>query len=169
MASEDLDLIEERLRQRQTVQNSLHLKSEAADLRGSLPNTPFTVATIAFILGGVFTVSFLTFTFGGFNEYWWTTYQLAFFLAAWSFFHWAEFAVTAGWNLEKCNIDCEKIYLSSGCSIFWFPDIVPIAFLLNNGNLYHIAHTIALTEYLVTLYFKPEAKKFAYISQLGVY
>lgn len=106
MASDDLDSIEERLRHRVAARHPLHLKSEAADLRGSLPNTPLAVATIAFALGGLFCVSFLTFVFGGFERYWWSTYQLAFFLAAWSFFHWAEFAVTAGWNLEKCNIDC---------------------------------------------------------------
>ncbi|KAF5363925.1 hypothetical protein D9756_000475 [Leucocoprinus leucothites] len=147
MASEDLDQIEERLRQRIAAQNSLNLKSDAADLRGSLPNTPLAVAIIAFALGGLFGVSFLVFVFGGFEGYWWSTYQLAFFFCAWSFFHWAEFAVTAGWNLEKCNID---------------------SFLLNNGNMYHIAHATALSEYLITLHFMPGGKRIAYISQIGV-
>jgi hypothetical protein len=27
-------------------------------------------------------------------------------MASWALFHWAEFAVTAGWNLEKCSVDC---------------------------------------------------------------
>ncbi|KXN86427.1 Protein-S-isoprenylcysteine O-methyltransferase [Leucoagaricus sp. SymC.cos] len=147
MASEDLDQLEKRLRQRHTAPNPLHLKSEAADLRGSLPNTPLAVAAIAFVLGGLFAVSFLTFILGGFERVWWSTYQLAFFFCAWSFFHWAEFAVTAGWNLEKCNID---------------------SFLLNNGNMYHIAHATAVIEYLITLYLKPKAKCFAHISQLGI-
>jgi protein-S-isoprenylcysteine O-methyltransferase len=107
MSSEDLDQIEERLRQRLAAQNSLHLNSDAADLRGSLPNTLLAVASIAFALGGLFSVSLLSFILGGSEKYWWSTYQLAFFFCAWSLFHWAEFAVTAGWNLKKCNIDCK--------------------------------------------------------------
>ncbi|KAJ3568606.1 hypothetical protein NP233_g5603 [Leucocoprinus birnbaumii] len=146
MTSEDLDRIEERLRQRIAAERTSHLNSDVADLRGGLPNTPLAVVTIAFALGCLFSVSFLIFLLGGL-DYWWTTYQLAFFLCVWSFFHWAEFAVTAGWNLEKCNID---------------------SFLLNNGNMYHIAHATAISEYLATLYFFPGAKKFAYLSQIGV-
>ena len=41
------------------------------------------------------------------------------------------------------------------------------AFLLENGALYHIAHSVALLEYLITLYFKPEWKQFPYISLVG--
>jgi len=147
MAPDDSDSIEQRLRQRNAVLHRFLQKSELADPHGSLPNTLLAVATIAFALGGLCSISLLTFAVGGSERYWWSTYQLAFFLAAWSFFHWAEFAVTAGWNLEKCNID---------------------SFLLNNGNMYHIAHATALTEYLVTLYFKPGFKSFVYISQLGI-
>ncbi|KAF9451672.1 ICMT-domain-containing protein [Macrolepiota fuliginosa MF-IS2] len=147
MVSDDTDPIEERLRIRAATQNHLHLKAEAADLRGGLPNTPFAVVTIAFVLGGIFYVSLLAFLVGGFERYWWSTNQLAFFFTAWSFFHWAEFAVTAGWNSEKCNVD---------------------SFLLNNGAMYHIAHATALSEYLITLYIKPETKAFAYVSQIGI-
>lgn len=106
MASDDSDSIEQRLRQRAAARNPLHLKSEPANLRGGLPNTLTAVATIAFALGGLCGTSLLIFAAGGSERYWWSTYQLAFFLAAWSFFHWAEFAVTAGWNSEKCSIDC---------------------------------------------------------------
>lgn len=42
-----------------------------------------------------------------------------------------------------------------------------LAFLLENGALYHIAHSVALLEYLVTLYFKPELKRHAYVSLIG--
>jgi len=56
-------------------------------------------------------------------------------------------AVTAGWNLDKCSVD---------------------SFLLDNGALYHIAHSIALVEYLLTLYFKPSLKAFPYVSPFGV-
>jgi protein-S-isoprenylcysteine O-methyltransferase len=73
---------------------------------GNIPNTPLASATIAFLLGSVFALGFLTFAVGGFGTYWWTTYQLGFFVAAWAAFHWGEFAVTAGWNLEKCSVDC---------------------------------------------------------------
>lgn len=41
------------------------------------------------------------------------------------------------------------------------------AFLLENGAAYHIAHATALTEYLLTLYFKPEYKRHPYVSIIG--
>jgi len=75
--------------------------------RGNIPNTPFAISTISFILGVVFSFGVLVSSTRGFNVHWWTTPQLGFFIAAWSGFHWAEFAVTAGWNLEKCSVDCE--------------------------------------------------------------
>ena len=85
---------------------------------GSLPNTPGAVSLISFLLGGLCFLSLKVFfsklqylnsnldddTQAG---WWWSTPQLGFFLGAWSFFHWAEFSVTAGWNREKCSIDCE--------------------------------------------------------------
>ncbi|KAL9712868.1 farnesyl cysteine-carboxyl methyltransferase [Leucoagaricus gongylophorus] len=147
MTSEDSDQIEGHLRRRVAALNPLHLESDATNLRGSLPNTILAVVIIAFFLGGIFCVSFLKVIFGGFEKYWWFTRQLAFFLCAWSFFHWAEFAVTAGWNLGRCNID---------------------SFLLNNGNMYYIAHAMALSEYLITLYLMPERRGLAYISGIGV-
>lgn len=110
MTSEDSDQIEGHLRRRVGALDPLHLESDATNLRGSLPNTILAVVIIAFFLGGIFCVSFLKVTFGGFEKYWWFTRQLAFFLCAWSFFHWAEFAVTAGWNLGRCNIDCEPVF-----------------------------------------------------------
>lgn len=80
-------------------------------------------------------------------SYWWCTRQLGFFLAAWSAFHWGEFAVTAGWNREKCSVD---------------------SFLLENGQIYHIAHGFAVTEYLLTIWFSPGLKSFPYITAIGV-
>lgn len=41
------------------------------------------------------------------------------------------------------------------------------AFLLNNGNMYYVAHMTALAEYLITLYFFPGFKQHLYVSQLG--
>lgn len=45
--------------------------------------------------------------------------------------------------------------------------IRPTAFLLENGAHYHIAHGVALLEYLTTLYFKPSMKIYPYISHIG--
>ncbi|KNZ81540.1 Protein-S-isoprenylcysteine O-methyltransferase [Termitomyces sp. J132] len=82
---------------------------------------------------------------GGFDRYWWSTAQLGFFIAAWAGFHWGEFAVTAGWNLEKCT------------------------YLLDNGAMYHVANGTALTEYFAMLYFKPSSKSFPYVTLLGIF
>jgi len=105
------------------------------------------VATIAFILGGVFSIALATFLVGGFDGYWWSTYQLGFFMAAWAGFHYGEFAVTAGWNREKLSID---------------------SFLLNNGMMYHAAHAVALFEYLSTLYFFRASKSWPFVSIIGI-
>ena len=42
------------------------------------------------------------------------------------------------------------------------------AFLLNNGAMYHIAHSTAILEHVITMYFKPSAKTFSYVSQAGI-
>lgn len=100
---------EERLRQRKDELENHPLstvpKTRAYRPGGTLPNTPLTASTISFVLGWAFSLGVLTFLRGGFGS-WWNSYQLGFFVAAWSGFHWGEFAVTAGWNLEKCSIDC---------------------------------------------------------------
>ncbi|KLO18088.1 protein-s-isoprenylcysteine O-methyltransferase [Schizopora paradoxa] len=114
---------------------------------GKLPNTPLAVSTISFLLGGVCLLGFSLFVTGGSHDHWWTTWQLGFFVQSWAFFHWAEFAVTAGWNRGRCNVD---------------------SFLLDNGMLYHIANGAALSEYLISLYLKPEWKTFKYMSSAGV-
>jgi len=111
-----------------------------------MPNTPLVVSTIAFFLGSIFALGALIFVVGGFGL-WWSTYQLGFFIAAWAGFHWGEFVVTAGWNLEKCSVD---------------------SFLLNNGTMYHVANGTALVEYLLTLYFKPTLKSYPYVSLFGI-
>lgn len=129
---------------------------------GNIPNTPFAVATIAFLLGAVCALGFLMFSAGGFASCWWSTYQLGFFMASWAFFHWAEFAVTAGWNLEKCSVDCA---LTARPVFSLKPEFS--AFLLDNGAQYHIANGTALVEYLLTLYFWPNSKLNKYASTVG--
>ena len=109
-AEQDIqDSFEEKLRQRkaQLENHPLNTVPRARVNRpdGGLPNTPLAASTISFILGWAFSLGVLTFLRGGFGS-WWNSYQLGFFVAAWSGFHWGEFAVTAGWNLEKCSVDC---------------------------------------------------------------
>ena len=90
--------------------------------RKRIPNTLCAISVISFLLGGLCIYS-LSVVCHGLDSLlnpkrrtqidpWWATPQIAFFLAAWSFFHWAEFAVTAGWNLEKCSVDCKKLFVT---------------------------------------------------------
>ncbi|KAG6911201.1 hypothetical protein DXG01_003068 [Tephrocybe rancida] len=139
---------EQRIKQREAAQkHPLQTIPATHEPLGNIPNTPLAVSTIAFLLGGVFSVGLFMFANGGFGGYWWASAQLGFFVAAWAGFHWGEFAVTAGWNLEKCSVD---------------------SYLLDNGAMYHIANGTALTEYLLTLYFKPSLKTFPYVTLLGI-
>jgi protein-S-isoprenylcysteine O-methyltransferase len=119
----------------------------SAQPHGSIPNTPLAVSTISFLLGTTFALGSLTFLCGGFYGLWFATYQVGFFVASWSAFHWGEFAVTAGWNRDKVSVD---------------------SFLLDNGRMYHVANGLALTEYLLVLYFRPSLKSFPHVSLLGV-
>lgn len=104
------DVFEQRLRQRVAAQSD-PLDTVPSDPahhpRGLIPNTPLAVSLISFLLGSLFSFGLLLFVSDGLGGYWWSTYQLGFFLAVWSAFHWGEFAVTAGWNREKCSVDCE--------------------------------------------------------------
>lgn len=106
--------IEDRIAQRTAVtRNPLETVPDATKYKAphqNIPNTPLAASTISFILGSVFSIGLLTSIIGG--QYWWTTRPLGFFLAAWAGFHWGEFAVTAGWNLEKCSVDCKSVCLS---------------------------------------------------------
>jgi protein-S-isoprenylcysteine O-methyltransferase len=109
MATDVQNSIEERLRRREDkLKNPLQTQPEANLPHGNIPNTPFAASVIAFLLGAIFSLGALTFLVGGFDRFWWSTYQLGFFVAAWAGFHWGEFAVTAGWNLEKCSVDCKR-------------------------------------------------------------
>jgi protein-S-isoprenylcysteine O-methyltransferase len=108
MAEDAPDSIDIRLRQRGTMlKHPLQMQPQAIKPPGGdIPNTPLVVSVVAFLLGSIFALGALTFLVGGFGL-WWTTYQLGFFVAAWAGFHWGEFAVTAGWNFEKCSVDCK--------------------------------------------------------------
>ncbi|KAG5648961.1 hypothetical protein DXG03_000310 [Asterophora parasitica] len=148
MASDSQESLEARIKQREAaIKHPLSTIPVATHQPlGNIPNTPLAVSTIAFLLGSAFSLGLLTFLVGGFKVYWWTSAQLGFFVAAWAGFHWGEFAVTAGWNFEKCSVD---------------------SYLLDNGAMYHIANGAALTEYLVTLYFKPTLKAYPYLTPIA--
>ncbi|KAF8845841.1 ICMT-domain-containing protein [Paxillus ammoniavirescens] len=147
MADAQTDGFERRIQERGNMRHPLATIPVNALPQGNIPNTPLAASTISFLLGTLFALGMALFLQGGLTAPWWATYQLGFFIAAWSGFHWGEFAVTAGWNLEKCSID---------------------SFLLENGAMYHIANGTALVEYLVTLYFSPSSKSHRYISFIGV-
>jgi len=77
---------------------------------GNIPNTPLASSTISFLLGSTFLFGLYTAVNDISNTAGLLTYQLGCFIAAWAFFHWAEFAVTAGWNFEKCSVDCQSFF-----------------------------------------------------------
>ncbi|PPQ77682.1 hypothetical protein CVT25_011117 [Psilocybe cyanescens] len=144
----ELDSFEERLRQRVNMnRNPLETNALINRHRGYIPNTPLGSSVVAFLLGSIFASGIYTFIADLSLSARWLTYQLGFFVAAWAFFHWAEFAVTAGWNFEKCSVD---------------------SYLLENGPMYHIANGTALLEYLISLYFAPSSKSWPYVSQIGI-
>jgi len=129
-------------------QSSLETQPSAAVAKppGYIPNTPLAASSISFLLGLLFAIGSVIFFNGGLPHPL-VTYQLGFFIAAWSAFHWAEFAVTAGWNRDKCSVD---------------------SFLLENGSQYHVAHGVAVLEHVVTVWLKPSLKTYHYVSSIGI-
>ncbi|PPQ99032.1 hypothetical protein CVT24_003592 [Panaeolus cyanescens] len=115
---------------------------------GNIPNTPLASSTISFLLGITFCLGVYSFTSSllGYTSF--LPAQLAFFVSSWAFFHWAEFAVTAGWNLEKCSID---------------------SYLLDNGAMYHVSNGVAILEYVAVRYFWPNLKTYPYVSEVGIF
>lgn len=102
----DQDILEQRLRERELRSNNPLEMIPPTQPHGTIPNTPLAVSTISFFLGFIFALGFSFFLGSGPDSFWFTTYQLGFFVASWSAFHWGEFAVTAGWNREKVSVDC---------------------------------------------------------------
>jgi len=107
------DTFEQRLRERELRDNPLETIPNPgfAQPHGDIPNTLLAVSTISFLLGSVYTLGLSLFLSGGLHNFWFLTYQLGFFVASWSAFHWGEFAVTAGWNRERVSIDCMHFQL----------------------------------------------------------
>lgn len=157
--------LEDRAQQRvRPLPNALETIPSANHHRGKIPNTPAASAVTAFCLGGLFSFGLYTAVLDINSRPLHVPYQLGLYLAAWAFFHWAEFTVTAAWNLEKCSIDC------ASCSNHFLPMLIRSfkAYLLENGGMYHFAHTAAIVEYLVFGYFTPSFKSYPYASQVGI-
>jgi len=163
-AVNDISSLEDKIQQRiDAPANALETIPSANHHQGRIPNTPAASSTIAFCLGGLFSFGLYTVK-DAFSGLFQIPYQLGLYLAAWAFFHWAEFTVTAAWNLEKCSIDCTS-FLSQ------IPRMLTRSFkayLLENGSMYHFAHTAAIVEFLVSRYFTPSFKSFPYVSQVGI-
>ena len=107
------DSFEQRLRERELLRNNpLETIPDLSTVQphGSIPNTPLALSTISFVLGSIFAIGLSAFLGLGLDAFWFATYQLGFFTAAWSAFHWGEFAVTAGWNRHKVSVDCMYFY-----------------------------------------------------------
>jgi len=112
---------EDRLRQRDSTNkntNTLETIPVNHQPHENIPNTPLAASTISFLLGSIFSLGLMLFLTGGISDRWWATYQLGFFLAAWSGFHWGEFAVTAGWNRDKCSVDCVFVFVTLR-NLYW--------------------------------------------------
>ena len=156
---------EERIKQHENAhQHPLETKPVNQMPPGRIPNTPIAASTISFLLGCMFACGMILFCSGGLQSHWWATYQLGFFISAWSGFHWAEFAVTAGWNLEKCSVDCECTADTPSCDSLICR---VLAFLLENGALYHIVNGLVVVEYLATLHIRPDLKANPKVTAIG--
>jgi len=114
-----------------------------------IPNTPLGASIISVCLSMVFTLGLLLFLRGpivfGLQDDQWRF--LGFFLACWAGFHWGEYAVCAGWNRARCSVD---------------------SFLLENGKEYNIANAVAVTEFVITMYFAPQVKSHTYVTYFGI-
>ena len=165
MQNTPTDDLENKIRQRiKSSGNPLGMVPDTNHHRGIIPNTPAASAVIAFCLGGVFSFGLYTATSDVFSDLIRVPYQLGLYITAWAFFHWAEFTVTAVWNLEKCNVDC-KCY---SIHIHMSRAHVLAAYLLENGSNYHVAHIVAILEYLISRHFMPPLKSYPYVSQVGM-
>jgi protein-S-isoprenylcysteine O-methyltransferase len=103
--------LENKIKQRmKSSRNPLETIPDANQHQGYTPNTPAASAVIAFCLGGVFTFGLYTATNDVFSGLIRVPCQLGLYIAAWAFFHWAEFTVTAVWNFDKCSVDCKRHY-----------------------------------------------------------
>ncbi|GAA6049527.1 hypothetical protein JCM3770_000831 [Rhodotorula araucariae] len=122
----------------------------------SFSSTPHNVACIAFLLGACWAVGTVLLVGNAARWFVWTATavrghadalpqglwyaathspQLGMYLAAWAFFHLVEFVVTSMWNPGKLSVS---------------------SYLLDNGNLYHVAHVGGILEHILEEAYLPE-------------
>ncbi|GAA5838337.1 hypothetical protein JCM9279_003208 [Rhodotorula babjevae] len=112
-------------------------------------STPHNVAAIAFVLGATWSLGAVLLALNASRWFAWSSEalhthvqqlpqgvwyaathssQLGFYLACWSFFHLAEFIVTSMYNPGKLSVS---------------------SYLLDNGQLYHVAHVAGILEHVL--------------------
>jgi len=143
----------------------------------SFESTPHNVSAIGFALGIVFTLG-LVLASGALSHksFLWgsqsvssleapglvaalTNPVVGIYLTFWATFHMLEFQVTSIWNPGKLSVDCQysSTRLSSSdrglVADWWFVDC--LAYLINNGAAYPIAHAVGLIEHILETAFLP--------------
>lgn len=144
----------------------------------SFSSTPHNVAAIAFVLGTCWSLGAVLLALNASTWFAWTAQglkshveslpqgvwyaathssQLGFYLACWSFFHLAEFVVTSMYNPGKLSVSCKVVssYLSRGVSVRADNGPASAAYLLDNGQLYHVAHCAGILEHVLEDAFLP--------------
>lgn len=133
----------------------------------SFASTPHNVACISFLLGGLWAAGMLsasTLVANHSKQLIWSPSAdasalapqglvnaifspfLGFYLASWAFFHLMEFVITSMYNPGKLSVS---------------------SFLLDNGMMYHIAHLVGITEYILEeAYLPAEWRKFKHLGGL---
>lgn len=161
--------------------SGLSLEARHYKAHNDIPNTILSVSIISTILGGIL---FTSFTLVGLSlsgciksstsgAEWgtWARPQLGVYFGCMALFHLSEFWTTAGWNKDRLSVDGESLVypLFAHClfcpQIYGRKELIPysnllfplwtLAFLLNNGNGYILAHVVGLVEYFAWSYFWP--------------
>ncbi|GAA5995190.1 protein-S-isoprenylcysteine carboxyl O-methyltransferase [Rhodotorula paludigena] len=121
----------------------------------SFASTPHNVACIAFLLGACWSLGLALFAANASSWFLWSgtalqelarlperslvqgvtgSPQLGIYLASWAFFHLLEFVVTSMYNPGKLSVS---------------------SYLLDNGNMYHVAHVAGILEHILEEAFLP--------------
>jgi hypothetical protein len=141
----------------------------------SFSSTPHNVACIAFVLGACWAtglaLSLPNLNSGWFNwsspltaasklpqQGWWTAVtkspQLGTYLASWAIFHLLEFTVTSMYNPGKLSVQCALLLLPPTATKLTESPFA--AYLLDNGNTYHVAHVGGILEHILEERYFPE-------------
>ncbi|KAH8929139.1 ICMT-domain-containing protein [Atractiella rhizophila] len=116
-----------------TVSHSALLRPRPRIPLTSFESTPHNLAWIAFSLGSVFLWGLST-VFREIGAEGWLWFRLGFYAMCWSSFHMLEFTMTSMYCPSKLSVD---------------------SFLLNNGNMYLIAHSLSIFELVLEELFLP--------------